>query len=92
MAHDRNVAGIRCSQVLAGLSDYLDGVLSALQVQQVEAHLRGCDWCERFGHEFSGVVRNLRIQLGAATPPREEVTRRLWERLDREMAEDEPAT
>jgi hypothetical protein len=49
MAHDREVAGLRCTQVLAHLSDYLDGELDPQTRAQVEAHVQGCDWCERFG-------------------------------------------
>ncbi len=82
MAHDRKVAGIMCSEVLAGLSDYLDGALSEAQVSQVQAHLRGCDWCERFGSQMGTVVGQLRRQLGAAPPTDEEVSQRLLQRLE----------
>ena len=55
-AHDREVAGIRCTAVMAELSDYFDRELSADRHAQIEAHVRGCDWCERFGGEFAAVV------------------------------------
>ena len=64
MAHDREVAGIRCGRVLELLSDYQDGELSPEDVTRVEGHLRGCDWCERFGRDFSTAVGRLRRQLG----------------------------
>lgn len=64
MAHDRDVAGMRCSEVLEHLSGYLDGELDEAVVVQLEAHLRGCSWCERFGGDFSAAVADLRRLLG----------------------------
>jgi hypothetical protein len=46
---NRVVAGIRCIEVLELLSDYLDGDVSQESKERIEAHLRGCDQCERFG-------------------------------------------
>jgi anti-sigma factor RsiW len=80
-AHDRVVAGIRCTEVLDDLSDYLDGELSDARVRQIEAHLHGCSWCERFGGEFTEAVTALRASLGAASAPPEGVHTRLMERL-----------
>lgn len=60
---DRNVAGITCSAVLAALSDYLDGEVSDAQRAQVNAHLAGCDVCERFGGRFAATVGALRRHL-----------------------------
>jgi hypothetical protein len=31
--------------------------------------VRGCDACTRFGGAFAGVVRRLRVELGADTVP-----------------------
>lgn len=84
MAHDREVAGLRCHQVLAGLSDYLDGELSEAEVQQVQAHLRGCDWCERFGNEMGAVVSRLRRELNVAPKVQPDVAERLLRRLELE--------
>lgn len=64
---EKVIAGLSCSDVLAVLSDYLDGDLEASQRQQVEAHLRGCEGCARFGGEFTATVRALRASL-ARTP------------------------
>ena len=52
------------------------------EVAQVQGHLRGCDWCERFGSQMGEVVGKLRREL--ATPPDAgpDVARRLMERLD----------
>ena len=61
---EKNVAGLRCSEVLEGLSDYLDGELEATEVERVEGHLLGCANCERFGRNFGSMVVSLR-----RTPP-----------------------
>jgi len=66
---DRLVAGIRCRDVLADLSEYLDGELSPTRVAQIEQHLEGCDHCERFGGEFASVVTALK---GVICPSGEE--------------------
>lgn len=68
MAHDREVAGIRCGEVLEILPDYLEGTLDPDRLEQVQAHLKGCDWCERFGGAYAGAVGALRRELGAAPP------------------------
>jgi len=81
---EKVIAGLSCGDVLALLSDYLDGDLAAAQRQQVEAHLRGCEGCARFGGEFTATVRALRAHLARATqvPPR--VLDRLRVTLDEE--------
>ena len=53
---ERSVAGLWCSEVLARLSEYVDGELTSEEVETVHAHLRGCNWCENFGGDFSGFV------------------------------------
>ena len=63
MAHDREVAGIRCMEVLQHLSEYLDGDCELRLAARIEAHVRGCDWCERFGGKFAGTVKSLREDL-----------------------------
>ena len=63
---ERVVAGLSCSEVLAVLSDYLDGDLTAERRDQVEAHLRGCEACARFGGEFRETVQALKVHLGPA--------------------------
>lgn len=84
MAHNRKVAGIYCNEVLAGLSDYLDGDLSPEDVARVQAHLRGCDWCERFGGEMGAVVGQLKKQLSSAPSLDPEIADELMSRLERE--------
>ena len=63
MAENRNVGGVTCFEVLAQLSDYVDGELSADARSKVEAHLAGCDACTKFGGEFGAVVTALRSKL-----------------------------
>ena len=81
---DRVVAGPSCRAVLTDLSAYVDGELPPGRVAQIEDHLRGCDWCERFGGEFSGLVRAFRQALHEAAPVDAAVVARLRARLDRE--------
>lgn len=64
---EREVGGLRCSEVLARLSDYVDAELAADLREAVEAHLRGCAVCERFGGRFAETLRATREALGA--PP-----------------------
>lgn len=84
MESERLVAGVRCGEVLADLSEYLDEGLSRDRREQIEAHLRGCHYCERFGREFSAAVKALREQLGDAPPVDGDVASRLRARLRRE--------
>jgi RNA polymerase sigma-70 factor (ECF subfamily) len=65
-AQEKLVAGLACGAVLARLSSYVDGELSAEERAQIDGHLRGCGVCERFGGRFSAVVQGLRQDLGAA--------------------------
>ena len=80
MAHDREVAGIRCTEVLAHLSDYVDGEVSPELRAQIDAHLAGCSWCEEFGGEFSETVARVRRTLNVTRAP-DRVSERLARRL-----------
>ncbi len=82
---DREIAGIRCREILAELSDYVDGFLPEERVAQIHEHLRDCDWCERFGGEFATVIAGFRKALAEAEPLDPGVARRLRERLRREL-------
>ncbi len=81
---ERNIAGLKCGDVLAVLSDFLDGELGAPQREQIIAHLRGCDWCEHFGGRFSEVIESLRRELRDPAPLRSDVAARLRNRLAKE--------
>ena len=63
MSENRNVGGLFCFDVLAQLSDYVDGELSAVDKAKIEAHLAGCDACTKFGGEFGAVVKALREKV-----------------------------
>lgn len=69
LAHDREVAGLRCMQALEILGAYADDELPPDRRAQVEAHLAGCDWCERFGGAYLGVLGRLRLAVGAVVDP-----------------------
>jgi anti-sigma factor RsiW len=57
---DRIVAGVSCREVLAELSDWVDGDLSADRAAMLGRHVAGCDVCESFGGRFGAVVRRLK--------------------------------
>ncbi len=78
---DREVAGLRCREVLGRLSEYLDGELHPSQRARLEAHVRGCDWCERFGGEFGAIVASLRRELASSAPLDAALADRLRNRL-----------
>jgi len=85
MKGERTVAGLRCGEVLADLSAYLDGELDPARVARLQEHLRGCDVCERFGGEFRAVVEALRRHLAQAEPLSATVAGRLRRRLRRDL-------
>ena len=78
---DRNVGGLTCRDVLAHLSEYLDGELDASTIVMVHAHLRGCDQCTRFGGEFGAVLTDFRARLTTPLPLDAARAQRLRERL-----------
>lgn len=83
MAHERTVGGLRCGEVLALLSEFVDRQLDADVRQRVLDHLAGCDWCERFGGEFADVIAAIRRELKEPAPLSAEVAARLREALDK---------
>lgn len=68
MLEERIIGGLRCSDVLARLSDYVDGELPRAEVESIDIHLRGCDLCERFGGEFADAIKALRERLAGDVP------------------------
>ena len=86
---NRVVAGLRCRDVLAMLADYVDGDLRADDVARVDAHLRACDRCVKFGGEYAALVEALKRRLAQealSTEARARVRSRLaseWEREER---------
>lgn len=81
------VAGLTCGEVLAVLSDFLDGELEPVRREQIVGHIRGCDWCERFGGRFAAIIESLRATLSNAEPLPSDVASRLRNRL-REAQEE----
>jgi anti-sigma factor RsiW len=81
---EKVISGLSCSDVLARLSDYVDGELGADERARVEDHLRGCDGCARFGGAFRATVRALREHLGAPREVPGDVADRLRRALDDE--------
>jgi anti-sigma factor RsiW len=81
-AEERVVGGLRCGEVLADLGEYLDRALPAERVSRIEEHLRGCDWCERFGREFAETVGALRARLAAPPALEAGIAERLRRKLD----------
>ena len=79
---ERTVAGLRCSEVLAQLSDYIDGELGAAEVKRIEEHLLGCPNCERFGKNFGSMVVSLRKAPDAAGTVDSKLVGRLLMQLD----------
>jgi anti-sigma factor RsiW len=65
MRGEREVCGLRCGELLAVLSDFVDGTIDSSLRMRIEEHLRGCDACERFGGVFAATVRGLRERLAA---------------------------
>jgi len=78
---EHDVAGLKCGDVLAALSDFLDGDLDPAKQRQIAEHLRGCDWCEKFGGRFSEVIGSIRRELADPAPLKPEVAARLRDRL-----------
>lgn len=67
MPDEKTIAGLTCSDVLEALPDYLSGDLAADRKADVETHLRGCDWCERFGGDYAATVQSIRQNLAGPT-------------------------
>lgn len=83
--NERLVAGMKCGEVLARLSDFLDGDAPPPTRDRILEHLRGCDWCETFGGRFTAVVESLRRELRDAAPLAVDLAGRLRARLAEEQ-------
>jgi len=77
------MGGRSCQQVLADLSAYCDGEFTGEQRAAIEAHVRECPDCERFGGVFATTLRALRERLAAAADvPGEDVPGEVAARLE----------
>ncbi len=79
---ETSAGGLRCSEVLERLSDYLDGELDPADVQRVEGHLLECPNCERFGDNFGSMVVSLRRNADRIAPIDAKFVSRLLSELD----------
>ncbi len=90
MAIEREVAGLRCSEVLTDLSDFLDGDMQIERRSQIEAHLKGCDVCARFGGAFTAAIQALREEgpglIGEETLVFERLHDRLMNAANRDLS------
>ena len=66
MESQRDLVGFTYGLVLAMLGDYVDDDVAAGDRARMDAHLRECTVCERFGGRYAGVVQAARARLGAA--------------------------
>lgn len=76
---DEQHAGLWCHEVLAGLTEYVEGGLDAETRRKVEAHVQQCHRCERFGGAFAAAIRGIRNH--ASKHPSSEILERLQSRL-----------
>lgn len=83
MSVEREAGGLRCGEVIAVLSDYVDRELGPTDRARVENHLRGCAVCEIFGGRFAYTIEDIRAKLGGDDALRPELLASLVARLRR---------
>jgi len=76
---EQQLAGLWCSDVLTGLTEYLAGSLDAETRQKVESHVKRCHRCERFGGAFATVIQSIRSNI--SDEPSIDILKRLESRL-----------
>lgn len=81
MESERKVGGLWCSEVLAYLSEFRDHELAPGTAAQIEAHLAKCDWCEKFGTQFSSMMDEVVKQFAVPEPLSESLQARIREAL-----------
>jgi RNA polymerase sigma-70 factor (ECF subfamily) len=86
---ERHEGGLSCSEVLAKLSDYVDGHLERPAKAAVDAHLTACSVCERFGGRFRRTVAGVRSRLGVDSAVDEATYRALLARFQGLQGRDE---
>ena len=60
MEDERVVAGLHCGEVLADLTDYVEGWLGHDRSQRLTEHIRACEGCRRLLQDLTVVVRAVR--------------------------------
>ncbi len=83
------VGGLWCSDILAALSQYIDGELDAPAVAQVNVHLERCVNCARFGADVSSMLASLSRQRPELSRERKA---RLMQVLSAEAERNRPVT
>jgi RNA polymerase sigma-70 factor (ECF subfamily) len=73
------VAGLHCGEVLADLTEHLDGRLSRDRAERLDEHLAGCAGCRGFADALTAAVRAVRQLPDEPLAP--EVEERLLEAL-----------
>jgi hypothetical protein len=66
---ERVAAGLHCGEVLADLTEHLDGRLSRDRAQRIDEHLEECAGCRSFESAVTAVVRALRQLPDETLPP-----------------------
>jgi predicted anti-sigma-YlaC factor YlaD len=80
---DERTVRLTCAEVLAALSEYVDGAVPAELAAGIEAHVAGCQGCAAFGRGFAVLLAAMRRQLAAPEPVPAEVATRLRVSLER---------
>ena len=78
---NRLIAGVRCADVLAELSEFLGGQLSSARGAELRAHVSQCQACERFGADVQTALQLLR-EDSAPEPLSDDLSRRLAKILE----------
>jgi RNA polymerase sigma-70 factor (ECF subfamily) len=68
LREEQVAAGLHCGEVLADLTEHLDGRLSRDRAQRIDEHLEECAGCRRFEGAVAAVVRALRQLPDEALP------------------------
>ena len=84
---DRVIAGLRCRSLLTLLPDYVDGELDTREVGRVDAHLRECEHCAKFGGEYGTLVEELKGRFVLPTVE-SDVRARLADRMEAAWARE----
>lgn len=82
----REIAGLRCTDVLEHLRAYIDGDLDSATRARVDEHLAGCTWCSQFGGRYAELVGDLGA-LDAQAEEDETFAANVLDRVDLEPAE-----
>jgi anti-sigma factor RsiW len=86
MHNERLAGGLRCSEVLALLSDFVEGDLPPERIAQIQDHVAVCDNCRRFGASFQQLLSVIAQQALPPEPPAA-VLERLTRRIDETFPE-----